>query len=198
MRARLCVTSYFLLLAQSVYADPPFADRLAAAAAARTAHAVTYDGGYRRIAYPMGDVPATIGVCTDVVIRSYRALGVDLQRLVHEDLVRDFGAYPTERIWGQTRPDTNIDHRSVPNLRVFFARNGTSLEPRRNPGAFRPGDIVTWTLPQGVPHIGIVSVERAAGSDRPMVVHNIGAGPRIEDVLFTYRMTGHYRFEPSR
>ncbi len=169
-----------------------FAERLVQAAKERTRHAVTYDGSYRAIAYPMGDVPDHIGVCTDVVVRAYRKVGIDLQQLVHEDMKANFSAYPKN--WGLTRPDTNIDHRRVPNLQKFFERKGKSLPVSREAGDYRAGDLVTWMLPGNLPHIGIVSGDKAPGSARPLILHNIGRGPKEEDVLFAYPVTGHYRY----
>ena len=168
------------------------AEQLVAAALDRTRHRVFYDPAYRTIAYPMGDVPAGTGVCTDEVIRAYRALGIDLQKLVHEDMKAAFRSYP--RNWGLSRPDTNIDHRRVPNLQVFFTRNGKSLPVTARGADYAPGDLVTWDLGGNVPHIGIVTDRRSADGARPMIVHNIGAGPRLEDMLFDYRITGHYRY----
>ena len=150
----------------------------------------SYDPAYRRLAYPNGDVPLHTGVCTDVVIRAYRHAGTDLQVLVHEDMKRNFRAYPKH--WGLRAPDRNIDHRRVPNLATFFKRKGTSLSVTRNARDYRAGDVVTWRLSSGVPHIGIVSDVVRGG--RPLIVHNIGAGTQHEDVLFAYELTGHYRF----
>jgi uncharacterized protein YijF (DUF1287 family) len=138
------------------------------------------------------------GVCTDVVIRSYRALGIDLQVLVHQDMAANFSAYPSKRIWGLTRPDPNIDHRRVPNLQVFFKRHGQTLAVSDRAEAYKPGDVVTWMLPGNLPHIGIVTDEIAPATKRPLVVHNIGQGPRLEDVLFAYPVTGHYRYLPGK
>jgi len=166
------------------------------AAIERTRHTVTYDGSYRAIAYPGGDVPDHIGVCTDVVIRAYRALGIDLQQLVHEDMVADFDAYPARRVWGQSRPDTNIDHRRVPNLAAFFARHGEALPTTRVAADYRAGDLVTWNLGGNVPHIGIVT-DRTGEHGDPLVVHNIGAGPTLEDMLFRFEITGHFRYAPG-
>jgi uncharacterized protein YijF (DUF1287 family) len=166
---------------------------LVSAALAQTHTHVTYDGSYRRIAYPGGDVPETIGVCTDVVIRAYRKVGVDLQVKVHEDMARDFAAYP--RQWGMTAPDANIDHRRVPNLQTFFRRAGGSLPVSREPRAYQPGDLVTWMLPGNLPHIGIVAADRSPGGV-PLVIHNIGRGPELEDALFRFPITGHYRYLP--
>ena len=173
-------------------ADHSFAERLVDAALERTSHSVVYDGNYRRIGYPGGDVPSSIGVCTDVVIRAYRQVGVDLQKAVHEDMVRSFAAYPKN--WGLSRPDSNIDHRRVPNLQVFFSRNAVSLQASNDPDDYTAGDLVTWMLPGNLPHIGIVVDRRSADDGRPLVVHNIGAGPKLEDVLFDFPITGHYRY----
>ncbi|MGH9900784.1 MAG: DUF1287 domain-containing protein [Pyrinomonadaceae bacterium] len=171
----------------------PFLDRLAEAAVERTNHKVRYDGTYTVIDYPGGDVPAEIGVCTDEVIRSYRKLGIDLQKEVHEDMKRNFGLYP--RQWGLSKPDTNIDHRRVPNLMVFFGRKGESLPVSDRAADYGPGDVVTWDLGGGLTHIGIVvGVASAGDPERLMIVHNIGAGPRMEDVLFNWKITGHYRY----
>jgi uncharacterized protein YijF (DUF1287 family) len=166
--------------------------RLVGAAVAQTGHPVRYDGAYRRIAYPMGDVPAGIGVCTDVVIRAYRAVGVDLQQHVHEDMRTAFSAYP--RAWGMARPDPNIDHRRVPNLQTFFRRRGTARPRSSNPSDYAPGDVVTWLLPGNLPHVGLVIDRRSADGARPLIVHNIGRGPEIEDALFAFPITGHYRY----
>lgn len=158
----------------------------------QTTRPVRYDGSYRRIAYPGGDVPADTGVCTDLVVRAYRALGIDLQVLVHEDMSRAFSAYP--RAWGLARPDSNIDHRRVPNLQAFFRRRGAELEVRADPRSYLEGDLVTWMLPGNLPHIGIVSSQRSPDGERPLIVHNIGNGPEVSDMLFEYPITGHYRF----
>lgn len=167
-----------------------FSRGLIDAAVERTSHRVTYDGSYRRIPYPGGDVPDSVGVCTDVIIRSYRALGIDLQREVHEDMAGAFDAYP--KIWGLKRPDSNIDHRRVPNLRRFFERRAAQLPVTSE---FHPGDLVTWMLPSNLPHIGLVIDRRSTDGSRPMIVHNIGAGPQVEDVLRRYEITGHYRYQ---
>ncbi|MDD9926667.1 MAG: DUF1287 domain-containing protein [Rhodospirillaceae bacterium] len=174
---------------------PAFADRLEAVALERTRHRVVYDGAYVAIAYPMGDVAPDRGVCTDVIIRAYRALGVDLQRLVHEDMTADFAAYPA--LWGLSRPDRNIDHRRVPNLAAFFTRHGQRLAVTADPSDYLPGDLVTWTVGGNRPHIGIVTRERSADGVRPLIVHNIGRGPLIEDMLFEFPITGHYRYHPQ-
>ncbi len=172
--------------------DDDLPTRLVAAAHARTARRVTYDGAYRAIPYPNGDVPDSLGVCTDVVIRAYRAVGIDLQRLVHEDMRADFRAYPD--LWGLTRPDPNIDHRRVPNLQAFLRRRGAELPTSDDPAAYRPGDLVTWMLPGNLPHIGIVSDRRTADGRRPLIIHNIGRGPVAEDALLLFPITGHFRY----
>lgn len=181
-------------LAQSSFADESIAGRFVKAALALENPAITYDSAYRSIPYPMGDVPADVGVCADVILRAYRAIGIDLQRLVHEDMKRSFSAYP--KLWGLTRPDTHIDHRRVPNLRVFFTRKGAALEVTQNPQDYKPGDIVTWNLRSkgSLPHIGIVTDKTSPDDKRPLIMHNIGGGQVLEDMLFGYTITGHYRY----
>ena len=171
-----------------------FLQKLSAAAVERTHHAVRYDPAYVRIPYPGGDVPADTGVCTDEVIRAYRTLGIDLQKEVHEDMVRNFAAYPNKMMWSLTHPDPNIDHRRVPNLIVFFRRKGESLPITTRDADYSPGDLVTWDLGGGVPHVGIVVDQKSQESGRFMVVHNIGRGPKMEDVLFDWKITGHFRY----
>ena len=169
-----------------------FLRRLVAAAIERTHHHVRYEPAYVRIPYPGGDVPADTGVCTDEIIRAYRAVGVDLQKEVHEDMLRNFAAYPNQRRWKLAHPDSNIDHRRVPNLMVFFQRKGETLPITNRAEDYKPGDLVTWDLGGGVPHIGIVVDQKSGG--RFMVVHNIGEGPKLEDVLLNWKITGHYRY----
>jgi uncharacterized protein YijF (DUF1287 family) len=171
-----------------------FTRRLVADAIERTHHIVRYEPAYVLIPYPGGDVPADTGVCTDEIIRSYRSVGVDLQKEVHEDMAQNFDLYPRKWRWLTSHPDTNIDHRRVPNLMVFFARKGESLALSARAEDYAPGDIVTWDLGGGVPHVGIVVDQKSASSGRFMIVHNIGRGPRMEDVLFNWKITGHYRY----
>jgi len=171
-----------------------FLQHLIAAAIERTHHLVRYDPAYVRISYPGGDVPADTGVCTDEIIRSYRSVGVDLQKEVHEDMVRNFDLYPRRWRWVLSRPDPNIDHRRVPNLMVFFARKGESLPLSGRADDYAPGDLVTWDLGGGGPHIGVVVDKKSAKSGRYMIVHNIGQGPRMEDIMFNWKVTGHYRY----
>jgi len=178
-------------------ANHAFLQRLSDAAIERTHHTVRYDPKYVRIPYPGGDVPADTGVCTDEVIRSYRALGIDLQEEVHEDIAANFASYPNHARWMLQRPDANIDHRRVPNLMVFFSRKGTSLPVSTMAEDYGPGDLVTWDLGGGVPHIGIVVDRKSPETGRYLVLHNIGEGPKIEDVLFRWKITGHYRYYGS-
>jgi hypothetical protein len=182
----------------AVWADPaPLGPKIAVAAIEQTRRPGVYDPAYVRIGYPMGDVPADRGVCSDVIIRAFRSVGVDLQVKVHEDMRANFSAYPNH--WGLKRPDPNIDHRRVPNLQTYFRRAGwrvTASEGR----SYLPGDIVAWNLKGdagSLPHIGVVT-DRIGRSGHPMIVHNIGAGPKLEDVLFEWKMTGHYRVDRAR
>ena len=175
------------------YADAEsVGQRLSNAALERTRHDVTYDGRYLKIAYPNGDVPDHIGVCTDVVIRSYRQLGIDLQRDVFDDMQGHFSQYPQH--WGLKKPDSNIDHRRVPNLQTLFSRQGVVLKNSQSAADYQVGDLVTWRVGRNLPHIGIIVDKRSKDGKRPMVVHNIGFGPELEDMLFDYPITGHYRY----
>lgn len=188
----LLLSSFTAALANGQQVDG-FAQDLVNAAIERTTHHVRYDGSYRQLDYPGGDVPDSVGVCTDVVIRSYRAVGIDLQREVHEDMSAHFEVYPD--IWGLSRPDRNIDHRRVPNLQIFFTRHGVELPVTDDPTDYLPGDLVTWMVPGNLPHIGIVIDRYSVYGQRPLIVHNIGAGTRVDDCLFDFLMTGHYRYE---
>ena len=179
-------------------AASPFLNKLSGAAISRLQSRVRYDGSYVKIGYPWGDVPANTGVCTDVVIRSYRKLGIDLQQQVHQDMNAAFNNYPNLSKWNLKAPDANIDHRRVVNLRKFFARRGASLPISPNPADYKPGDLVTWMVGPNLPHIGVV-VNKPTRADprRMMIVHNIAEGPKMEDVLFRFPMTGHYRYTPA-
>ena len=172
-----------------------FSKKLIQAAIERTKHIVRYDGSYRKIKYPNGDVPDDIGVCTDLVIRSYRKLGIDLQKDVHEDMKVNFDMYP--KLWGLSKPDPNIDHRRVPNLQTLFKRKGILLPITKNPNDYVAGDLVSWMLPGNLHHIGIVIDSHSQDDNKPLIVHNIGSGPVIEDILFDYQITGHYRYYGS-
>lgn len=157
---------------------------------------VTYDPSYFSIDYPNGDVPSNKGVCTDVVIRAYRAIGIDLQKQVHEDMKAHFSAYPN--IWGLRKTDPNIDHRRVPNLMTFFSRKRAEVPITNNPVDYKPGDVVSWNLGGATTHIGIVVNKKSPDNKRYMVVHNIGAGQVLEDSLFRYKIIGHYRYQVNQ
>ena len=191
---RPCIACLFVSLALAATAS---ADNLDIAAAARKQVGVTviYDGAYRALAYPGGDVPADRGVCTDVVVRALRtARSLDLQKLVHKNIITHQTNY--SRRWRDAAPDASIDHRRVPNQMTYFARQGWSRPLETAPAAYLPGDIVAWDLGGGVLHVGIVSDRRAAAGV-PLVVHNIGAGAREDDILFRFAIIGHYRPPPA-
>lgn len=159
----------------------------------QTSVTTNYTQEYFTIGYPGGDVPAETGACTDVVVRALRAAGVDLQQKVHEDMRANFANYPKK--WGLSKPDTNIDHRRVPNLQTYFTRHGKQLPITEDQINFQPGDIVSWDLDgKGMTHIGIVSNRRNPQNGRYLIVHNIGSGTRLEDRLFDWKITGHYRY----
>jgi uncharacterized protein len=171
----------------------PWARKLIEAAKQQIGVTVSYDPAYRKLAFPGGDVPREAGVCTDVLIRAYRdGLGVDLQKLVNADMKQAFGDYP--KTWGLKRTDPNIDHRRVPNLQVFFKRKGAAKQIPSDPGEYLPGDIVTVMLPGNLPHIALVSDQMTDDGSRPLVIHNIGGGARMEDMLTAFQITGRYRF----
>ena len=170
---------------------------ISAAALQRTKTPSVFDTTYYQIAYPGGDVPPTAdgkpkGKAEDLIVRSYRFLGIDLQEMVHEDMKANFSVYP--QLWSLRAPDPNIDHRRVLNLEAFFRRAGASLPMSMDPDAYRPGDLVTWRLPTGLPHIGIVTDLRTPDGKHPIVAHNIGNGPELEDMLFRFPITGHFRY----
>lgn len=171
---------------------PPALKSMLAGALEQPDQTLYYDPAYVKLAYPGGDVPLDRGVCTDVVIRAFRKGGVDLQKEVHEDMQRDFKAYPTK--WGLKQPDSNIDHRRVPNLQTYFKRQGKDLPVTANAKDYLPGDVVSWDLGSGVDHIGIVTNMWSPESETYLVVHNIGGGARIENALFSWHITGHYRY----
>lgn len=183
----------FFLTISNLFSQNSFYDSLSNAAIQLTKNKVTYDPSYFSIKYPNGDVPANKGVCTDVVIRAYRLLNIDLQKEVHEDMLANFNKYP--KIWGLTKTDKNIDHRRVPNLMTFFERKGISKKITKNPKDYIPGDIVCWNLGGNVTHIGIVVNIKSKKSDNYLIVHNIGAGQVIEDCLFNYKIIGHYSYK---
>ena len=172
---------------QIVQSDP-----LSEAALELTKQLVIYDPSYFSIDYPNGDIPKHKGVCTDVVIRAYRSLDVDLQQLVHEDMKKNFNLYP--KLWGLKSTDTNIDHRRVPNLMTFFERHGITKPMTQNAKDYIPGDIVCWRLDGGATHIGIVVDKKTRDGERYKIVHNIGFGQVLQDCLFDYTIIGHYRY----
>jgi uncharacterized protein YijF (DUF1287 family) len=157
----------------------------------QTQYTTEYDPAYTRLEYPGGDVPRERGVCADVVVRAFRSAGVDLQKEIHEDMAQHFAAYPNK--WGARKPDSNIDHRRVPNLMTFFERTGKAVAITKKPADYLPGDIVSWELDNHLLHIGLVTDVVADGTPNYLVVHNIGAGAKIEDVLMAWKIIGHYR-----
>lgn len=183
--------SLFFFLAQSQ--EVPFAEKLSKAAIALTEDEVEYDPSYFAIDYPGGDVPEGKGVCTDVVIRAYRKLGIDLQKEVHEDMKANFELYPD--IWGLKGTDKNIDHRRVPNLMKYFERFGKVLSISQEASDYKPGDIVSWNLGGATTHIGIVVNKKSDDGQRYLISHNIGRGQELSDCLFDYKIIGHYAFE---
>ncbi len=183
------------LLLLAALASPTAGERaptgraLAAAAARQVGVTTRYDPSYVRLGYPNGDVPLDTGVCADVVVRAFRTIGVDLQVELHQDMKRNFSAYP--RNWGLRSPDRNIDHRRVPNLMRFLQRKGKHL-PLDAP--YEPGDVVAWQLPNNLYHIGIVAEDRVPRTNRHSMIHNIGAGAQNEDILLSFKIIGHYRW----
>jgi uncharacterized protein YijF (DUF1287 family) len=191
LKTILLFVSYFPLFGQE-----DFYKQFADSALTLTRQDVDYDPSYFILDYPNGDVPEGKGVCTDVVIRAYRKFGIDLQKEVHEDMLDDFDRYP--KIWGLSEPDKNIDHRRVPNLMTFFEKNGTSLQLSQKSSDYLPGDIVCWNLGGGLTHIGIVSHQKAIDEETHLIIHNIGRGQVVENILFEFKIIGHYRyFSPS-
>jgi len=183
---------FLLALAVTPANQKDFYAKLSDSALSIVDSSVEYDSHYTQIPYPNGDVAKGKGVCTDVVIKAYRKLGVDLQKEVHEDMAANFAKYP--KTWGLKSTDRNIDHRRVQNLQTFFTRKGKSLPVTQNATDYKPGDIVTWLLTNNLTHIGIV-VDKKGENGRYKVVHNIGHGQVCEDVLFEYKITGHYRYK---
>ncbi|WP_405205536.1 DUF1287 domain-containing protein [Aquimarina sp. LLG6339-5] len=189
----------FLLVStfsNALVSQESFYDRLSKATITLTADNVTYDPSYFSIKYPNGDVPSDKGVCTDVVIRAYRKLGIDLQKNVHEDMKVNFHLYPKN--WGLSKTDKNIDHRRVPNLMKFFSRFGETKSNSNKAKDYLPGDIVSWSLGGGLTHIGLVVNKKSSDQKRYLIVHNIGAGQVLADCLFDYKIIGHYRYNGNR
>lgn len=184
---------FSLLLSSTIsFSQETLVNNLSQAALELTTQKVTYDPSYFSIAYPNGDIPSDKGVCTDVIIRAYRKLGIDLQKEVHIDMKTNFKMYP--KIWGLKTTDKNIDHRRVPNLMTFFERKGTVKVKSKNPNDYKPGDIICWNLSGGITHIGIVIDKKTSDGKRYMIVHNIGAGQVLEDCIFDFKIIGHYSY----
>ncbi len=194
--SRLTITFFgYLFLTSILFADSKIASHLLIEAAKnRLNQTLFYDAHYQKLAYPMGDVENNRGVCSDLIIRSYRALGIDLQKRIHEDMQAHFAHYPN--YWGLKYPDKNIDHRRVPNLQTFFKRYGKILKITKDPKNYQGGDLVTWLVDGRFPHIGIVINQYSKDGNRPLIIHNIGRGVEIQDMLFEYPITGHYRYFP--
>ncbi|RAW03434.1 DUF1287 domain-containing protein [Pseudochryseolinea flava] len=192
MSLRFTWLFFFIVCSTSVHAQT-FTEKLSSEALALIDDDVVYDPSYFSIPYPNGDVPANKGVCTDVVVRAYRKLGIDLQKEVHQDMKAHFNVYPKK--WGLKATDKNIDHRRVPNLMTFFSRHGKVLKISKQNGDYSPGDIVTWDLGGGITHIGIVVNKKSSDLQRWLIVHNIGGGQVLADCLFQYTITGHYRYQ---
>ncbi len=193
MKKILLALLFFLCSTYEANAQLTFFEKLSDAAIKLTEQAVDYDPAYFKIAYPNGDVPKGKGVCTDVIVRAYRKMGIDLQKEVHEDMKANFGKYP--KIWGMKHTDKNIDHRRVPNLMVFFRRYGKEKPITDKPEDYLVGDIVCWNLGGGITHIGLIVNQLSTDGKRKLVVHNIGGGQVIADCLFDFKIIGHYRYE---
>jgi uncharacterized protein len=188
-------TVFFILLlcaSKIAFAQNPEALKVVSAARAQIGVTTAYDPAYSQLAYPMGDVVQSKGVCTDVVIRAYRKVNVDLQALVHQDMQANFSKYP--KMWGLKKADSNIDHRRVPNLEVFFKRKAKEIAITESSTDYLPGDIVSWRLSNGLAHVGVVSDKKSIFGLRYLVIHNIGQGTQEEDVLFSWKIVGHYRW----
>ena len=190
---QLIALSLVLLFSKITYGQDSFFSKLADSTLSLTKQKVIYDPSYFTISYPNGHIPKNKGVCTDVIIRAYRKLGIDLQREVHEDMRSNFDKYP--KTWGLKSTDKNIDHRRVPNLMTFFARQGAVKPITHKPKDYKPGDIVCWNLGGGITHIGLVVNKKSRDGKRHLIVHNIGAGQRIQDFLFDYKIMCHYRYK---
>ncbi|MDR7209062.1 DUF1287 domain-containing protein [Flavobacterium piscis] len=175
-----------------------FGEKLSNAAISIIDPSIDYDPAYFSIKYPNGDIPPNKGVCTDVIIRTYRKLGIDLQKEVHADMKANFALYPNLKKWGMTKTDTNIDHRRVPNLEVFFERKGTKLPLTHNAADYKTGELVTWMINGKLPHIGIITNKKSEDGKRNLIVHNVGGGQVLADCLFEYKIVGHYSYTNSK
>ena len=192
VKSSLFITFLCFSLALQAQESKTFAEKLSDSALSLTKDMVIYNPAYFSIPHPNGDIPAKYGVCTDVIIRAYRKLDIDLQKEVHEDMKAHFSLYPKN--WGLKKTDRNIDHRRVPNLMTFFSRKGVVKKISQEASDYLPGDIVTWVLPNGMTHIGLVVNKKSRNGKRNLVVHNIGAGQVSEDCLFSFKITGHYSY----
>lgn len=198
MRTRILLILFFLTnlgprpLCAEILSKNPKNQKIISAALSQVGQTKYYDPAYTVLSYPGGDVPLERGVCTDVVIRAFRDVGIDLQKLVHEDMRKNFLAYPKQ--WGLKKTDTNIDHRRVPNLMTFFKRQKKEMKISEQGQDYWPGDIVAWRLSSGLLHIGLVSDKKSSDPLRFLIIHNIGQGTQVEDVLFAYEIIGHYRY----
>jgi uncharacterized protein YijF (DUF1287 family) len=183
-----------ILATNTVVVAKTFEEKLALAAISIIDPTINYDPSYFSIKYPNGDIPKNKGVCTDVIIRAYRKLGIDLQKEVHEDMKANFSHYPNLKKWGMKKTDSNIDHRRVPNLEVFFERKGIKLPVSENAADYKTGEIVTWMINDKLPHIGIITNKKAYDGERNLIVHNVGHGQVLEDCLFSYKIVGHFKY----
>ena len=187
--------TYSKLPIQKIENPTNFQEKLSNAAMSIVDSTIEYDPSYFSIKYPNGDIPKNKGVCTDVVIRAYRKLGIDLQKEVHEDMMKNFLLYPNLRKWGLKKCDTNIDHRRVPNLEIFFTHKGESLPISENGSDYKTGELVTWMIGEKYPHIGIITHLKSEDGKRPMIVHNVGNGQVSEDCLLNWKIVGHFKYE---
>ena len=208
MKINQILIFYFLLISCSqkeqsklginsnlIISDKTFAEKLSDAAISIIDPTIEYDPSYYSIPYPKGDIPANKGVCTDVIIRTYRKLNIDLQKEVHEDMILNFSLYPNLKKWGLTKTDTNIDHRRVPNLEIFFSRKGKKLPITQTSSDYNTGEIVSWKINGKLPHIGIITNKISEDGKRHLIVHNVGNGQILEDCLFDYEIVGHFKYE---
>ncbi|TRX35563.1 DUF1287 domain-containing protein [Flavobacterium sp. ZT3R18] len=183
-----------ILATNTIVVVKTFEEKLAVAAISIVDPTISYDPSYFSIKYPNGDIPKNKGVCTDVIIRAYRKLGIDLQKEVHEDMKANFSQYPNLKKWGMTKTDTNIDHRRVPNLEILFERKGIKLPVSENAKEYKTGEIVTWMINGKLPHIGIITNKKSYDGERNLIVHNVGHGQVLQDCLFSYKIVGHFKY----
>lgn len=190
---KLLAVLFFPIVFLAFTSTDEFFLRLSNAAVERTTHKEIYDPSYRRMAYPGGDVPDSLGVCTDLIIRAYRKVGADLQKLIHEDMKIAKQEYDKRR--KTERLDTNIDHRRTHNMETFFTRRGAKLAISTKSEDYLPGDLVFYDIAYG--HVGMIVNIKSADGKRYLIAHNIGRGSELEDFLFAARIIGHYRWKPT-